>query len=84
MVLEESTKVSRYGSGVLGAVRRCQLWLFELPEGCQGSQRQGGCAIGEYTLKENKMGEKAMQKAVACCFWSSMPCKGAGDVDLLS
>lgn len=55
MVLEESVKVSRYGSGVLGVVKRYQLWLSGIPEGCWGSQRQG-----EFMLKVKKMGEKAM------------------------
>lgn len=31
MVLEESIEVGRYGSGALGVVRRCQLWLVGIP-----------------------------------------------------
>lgn len=58
-VLEESIKVSRYRSEVVGAVKRLQLWLLGLPEGCWSSQRQGTYAVGEYTLKEKKMEEKA-------------------------
>lgn len=67
-VLEESIKVSRYRSEVVGAVKRLQLWLLGLPEGCWSSQRQGTYAVGEYTLKE-----KRWRRKQACCFLSKIP-----------
>lgn len=68
MVMEESIEINRFVSGGLVVVRRGQLWLLGLPKGCWGSL----CHWRVHT-NTKKDGVEAMQKAIACCFWSKKP-----------